>query len=885
MSWMSRFTNVLRLRRVDRDLDDEQRFHLESRIEDLVRDGLTREQAAARAARQFGGRLRTRESSREVKLLPWLESLVRDTRLGARVLRRDATVSAVAVLSLALALGACAAAFSLIDALIFRPLPVRDPNGLVYVARVSERYDERFSTIFSYPHFQRFRDAAAGRAEVFALSFQSLRSGVLPDSSGQEEKLRAQFVSGNALTALGVRPAIGRILGPSDDVRRGAHPVAVLSHAFWMRRLGADPTIVGKWITLEQTPLQIVGVAQPGFTGIEPGFLTDLWAPNMMWAVDQPLDNAQWNWLRVWGRLAPGVERTSLTPLLQTISTAMEREIAARERRPANPPGRAPVIELRAGARGASSMRDTFGRPLGIVGGLVGIVLLIACANVATLLLARGAARDAEMALRASIGAGRRQLLQQVLIEAGLLTLAAAGLGLLFARSAATLIVTMITRHDNPVHLETSLDGRALAFLLALTALTTALFGLGPALRASRVNVDGMLGRMAGRYASQALGLRWLVSTQIAFSLGLVFVAGLLMQSFHRLTKVDVGFSAEHVTLVEVAARDRLSPEQARSIAMQLLETVRREPGVESASLSNWALFRGWSSNGNFSLPGGARAQTRIFQVSPGFFETMRIRRLEGREFESSDLTLEGSQAVIVNEAFARRHFRGEAVVGRLLERQTDEGVRRFRIVGVVANARDIVVTDDVSPYVFEPWMNPDGVVQIRSALDTREIASRMRDAIGRVHPALRITDVSTQSSLVSGTLVRERLLAVLSAFFAGVGLVLAAVGLYGVASYAVVRRTREIGIRLALGARPSAVVRSVLGGVGVAALAGAAGGLLGGLFFSRFVRTLLFETQPLDPWSLAVPAAGLMLVVIIAAGRPAHRAARIDPVVALRAD
>ena len=645
-----------------------------------------------------------------------------------------------------------------------------------------------------------------------------------------------QFASGNAMAVLGIRPAIGRILTPADDLTRGAHPVALLSHAFWSRRFAGDPAIVGKWITVEQTPLQIVGVAEAGFTGVEPGMLTDLWASNMMWASGQPLDNPQWNWLRVWGRLAPGVERRGIAPALQTTHSTLEGEIAVQEGRTRGGEGGQVVLDVRPGATGVSAMRDTFRRPLVVLAGLVVAVLLIACANVATLLIARAAGRDGEMALRASIGAGRGQLLQQLLAEAGLLTAAAAGLGVLIARAAAPLIVAMITRADNPVHLDTALDTRALIFLLALTALTTTLFGLGPALRASRAKADGALGRMAGRYGSQPRGLRWLVSVQVAFSLSLVFVAGLLLQSFDRLTRIDLGFVAERIVLVEVAdarppdagRHGQRRPPAARRRSARAGRR-RRQP-VELGALSR--LVVGWELQ-----PAGRRpTQTNLFEVSPGFFETMRIPLVHGRELEAADLTAGMPQAVVVNETFARRYFRGQAAVGQVLERRTDEGVRRYRIVGVAANARDIVVTNEIGRSVFPPWMNPNGVVQVRTSLAPREVASRLRTTLTRVHPSLRITDVTTQSSLVAGTLMRERLLAVLSAFFAGVGLALAAVGLYGVSSYAVVRRTREIGIRLALGAGRATVVRAVLGRIAVALAVGLVAGLAGGVYFSRLL-------------------------------------------------
>jgi len=882
VSWLSRCTNVFRSRRVDRDLDDELRFHVEARIDEHVARGATREAAAASVAPQFGSPLRARESSRDVKLLPWLESLVRDARHALRVLRRDAAVTATAVLSLALAIGACSAAFSLIDALILRPLPVRDPDRLVFLS-TAQHGDVRRS-LLSYPHFQGLRTVAPSKIDLFSVSFQSLRQAVLPDAGGEEEKLRVQFVSGNAFGVLGIGAALGRVLEPADDVTPGGHPVAVVSHAFWTRRLGASPAAIGQWIQIEQKPLQIVGVAQAGFTGSEPGTLTDVWVPNMMWGRGQDFSNGQWNWLLVWGRLAPGADRNAVASILQSRFVTLDRELSP-ERAAEEGPSVRPALDVLPAATGASGVREIFARPLVVLAAIVAIVLLIACSNIANLLLARGAARDREMMLRASIGAGRGRLLQQVLVECAVLVFAAAILGLLFAQLAVPFIIGMLAASNNPVHLETSIDVRAVAFLIALGGLTTLLFGLAPAIRASRATPRGVVSQAGGRHTSPSALIRPLVALQVGFSLMVLFVAGLLLQSFHRLTHVDLGFSTERLMVVDVETREKFTPEVGRLVERQMLDEVRRLPGVQAASLSGWALFRGWSSQGRFQIPGRGAAQTQTFWVSPGFFDAMRIRILDGRELSVRDADVPDPTAVVVNEAFARRFFARESAVGQRLERQVDGVSRTFEIVGVAANARDVKVRDIIGPYLFEPTRGPDGALEVRTTVDASTLTARLRETLARVHPALRVTGVTQQSSLVGNAMLRERLLAVLSGFFAAVGLVLAAVGLYGVSSYFVVRRTREIGIRLALGARPAGIIRSVLGSVGVAAAVGATSGLAAGLLFARFVQALLFETEPLAAWSLVAPAGCLVLVVLAAASAPARRAARVDPVVALRTE
>lgn len=883
MSWWSRLTNVLRSDRLDQDLEDEQRFHIEARADELETQGLSRQAALEQASRQFGHRLLLRESSRDVKLMTWVESLWRDLRLGLRLLRKDAVVSSAAIVSLGLAIGACTAAFSLIDALILRELPVRDPHRLVYLNRAGKTNGPRFTTMFSYPFFDRVRQTTSPQMEAFSMSHQSLRQAVLPDAGGVEEKLLAQFVSGNAFNVLGVTAAIGRVLLPSDDVTPGAHPVAVVSHAFWTRRLGGNPGSLGLWIQLEQQSYQIVGVAPAGFTGGQPGVLTDIWIPNMMFQ-RETFSAPNWNWLQVWGRLGPNDTRDTVQPIVLTTLANFESEQSTpgkiRNQRAAES-----ALDVVGASTGLSHVRQDFERPLLALAGIVGVVLLIACSNVANLLLARGAARRREMALRASIGAGRGRLLQQVLVESSVLTLAATALGVLCAMVAVPLIVGMLTTNENPVYLDARLDWRVLMFVAALGSLTTVLFGLAPAVRASAATLAEATALGDRHHTANAGVARPLVAAQIAFSLMILFVAGLLLRSFDGLLAVDLGFTPERLVLLSVEARDRLEPAQAREVGRQLLERIQSIPGVESASVSGWALFRGWSNGNDVEIPGRGHAQTFRLAVSPQFFRTMGTALLDGREFQPHDSDAASPMPVIVNEVFARKYFPGERAVGRRMTTTRRGQTVSYEIVGVAAGARDGSVRGEMSPFLFSPIADAGGTVQIRSSVDARTLADHLRAELPRIHPSLRLVDVTLQSSLVGNTLLRERLLAVLSGFFAALGLALAAVGLYGVSSQAVVRRTREIGIRLTLGAQPGSIVRSVLGRVALAVAAGIVAGLAGGVYFARFVRTFLFEIEPVSPSSLALPVLCLVGVALVAAWSPARRATRVDPVEALRMD
>jgi predicted permease len=374
-----------------------------------------------------------------------------------------------------------------------------------------------------------------------------------------------------------------------------------------------------------------------------------------------------------------------------------------------------------------------------------------------------------------------------------------------------------------------------------------------------------------------------LVAAQIAFSLMILFVAALLLRSFDRLLQIDLGFTPERVVLISVEARDKFEPDQAREVIRQLRERVAALPGVESASISSWALFRGWSWGNNFELPGGGRAQTHRLAISAHFFRTMGTAVLDGRELQPSDNDGMNPMPVVVNEAFARTYFPGERAVGRRMTTTSRGQQRSFDVVGVAANVRDGSVRGEVPPYLFSPIGDSGGALQIRTSVDLRTIAAGVRRELPRVHPSFRLTDVTTQSALVGNTLLRERLLAVLSGFFAALGLVLAAVGLYGMLSYAVVRRTREIGIRMTLGAQPTAVVRAVIGRVAVAVGLGVVAGLAGGAYFATFVRTLLYEVEPFAAASFVAPVLGLLGVGGIAAWFPARRATRVDPAEALR--
>ena len=893
MSLWSRAANHLRPRRVERDLDDELQFHLEQRIEELVAAGLTREAATAQATRRFGNPSRWREQSLDFKLLPWLDSVLRDVRLGFRTLRKNGIVTGAAVASLSLALGACVAAFSLVDALILRQLPVRQPDRLVYVAFPTDNAERPESDTFNDPTFVRLRDAGRGHIDLFAMSTQVLRPVIFADARGEKERVRTQYVSGDAFERLGIRASIGRVIAQQDDTQPGISPIAVLSHAYWQRRFGGDPSIVGQWLSMDEArqtrQFQIVGVVEAGFTGVEPGRPTDVWFPYVMYN-QRAFGNYDFNWFRIMGRIADGASVDRAQPVLRATFTNIRRERAERYMFDRSPENVARFIAtplyLRSAANGTSPLRLEFARSLWILSGIAALVLLIAGSNVANLFLARTAARERELSLRLSIGASRGRLIQQVLIESALVAAAACMIGLLFAAVAGPTVVGMLTPTDDPVYLDLRFDWRLIAFASALTLLTTALFGIVPALRASGVAPITAL-KGTGRGAARIGAMRPFIAVQVAFGLVVLFVGGLLVLSFSRLSRVDPGFSSSSVLLVSLETVQRMDPVQQRAAILQLIERLRSVSGVTAISAAEFgALGRAWTHG--FRVPGTEHRtfEATVSPVAHGYFHTMSIPVVAGRGFKGQEIT-EHAKVVVVNESFAARYFGGDTVIGRVLDTKfaDNEGEGGHEIVGVVADTR-YDLRKPAAPTIYIPLtQRGSGTIHARVSGDAAATGAFLREAVRAANPLFRVSTMRTQSAVVGQTLIRERLLALLSGFFAIVGSVLAAVGLYGVSSYSVLQRTREIGIRVALGAQQAGVIRTVLFDAAAAAAVGAVFGMAGGVYASRFVTSLLFEVSPLEFWSLTLPIGTLFTAALIASVAPALRAARVDPVTALRCE
>ena len=899
MSWISRLSNVLRASQVDAQLDEEFRFHVEKRIEHLVAGGMDRLEAERFARRQFGNRLLLREKSHDVKAAHWLESILHDVRFGCRVLRKDRTAMSAAVLSLALALGACSTAFSLIDALMLRPLPVSHPERLIYLAWPDPRINAppgipREQHSFSYPMFQRFKETAGAHIDLFGANLSNSPQQAVIDGS-ETEPVRVEGLSGNAFGLLGVTPAIGRLFTEDDDIHSAARPVTVISHTFWTRRFGADPSVLGRAVTLAGRQFRIAGVARKSFFGLEPGYLTDMWVPLTAGVDARTLAAPDARWIGVWGQNLVGQIRPgdNARQSLQVAFTNFRRDIASQSL----PPGTTPeqVTEFihtslifKPAANGADSLfRMQFTRPLWIFGIFSGLLLLIAASNVANLFVARASAREREMALRIAIGAGRGRLVRQLLIESGLLAAAACGLAVAIGSAAAPFLARQLGASSFPAYLDVRPDWRLFGFMSLAGGATTLLFGAIPALRASSVHPDEAL-KTSAKQSSATGALKPLLPIQVAFSFMVLFLSGLLLTSFDKLIHVDLGFAKDHVALFTIDAKG-LSPARQRELQTQLLDRIGRVHGVHSASLSQQGPIGGafaFVMSPFIRFPGRQTETLRptLIPVSSGFFSTMQIHLLAGREFNVHDVAAETPSAAIVNEAFAQRFFPGENPIGQRFEQTGDDKPVEQQIVGLVANSLFNNLREAVTPTVYSPLQNLNGAaLEVRTRRDPIPLMGVLRREIESAAPSLRVRSSILQSARIADTLVSERLLAWIAGFFAVSAIVLVAVGLHGVISYFVVRRTKEIGIRMALGAERPAVVRMVVGSVAVLIGVGMAMGAACGIALSRYAVSLLFEVKPMEFRSLAIPLACILIACAAAALRPAIHAARVDPVIALR--
>jgi len=887
MSLASRIANIFRPGRLNREIDDEFASH----IDEAIASG--RDPGEARRA--FGSALRQRESSRDVRVAAWLDSLRADSIFALRQFQRHRIASAAAVVSLALAVGASTTAFRLIDALLLHPMPVSNPERLYVVAFTGggiagapEEWDSA-----SYPMFERMRDAVSSSADLVAVSYVDW-TDVSWGAEQQIEKAHFQYVSGRMFPLFGLKPASGRLLTGDDDLKPGAHPFAMISYDYWTRRFARDRGVIGRRLRRGETLFEIAGVAPKGFAGTETGTMTDIFVPMMMQS-PAVLFSPNNFWMRIFAKLKPGVRPQPVYDRLEATFQQLQVERARTFVNVTKAQLRQHFEErlmFEPASAGRSNLQREYRRPLAILALLVALVLLIACVNVSNLMMARTAARAKEMALRVSIGAGRARLVQLLIVECAWLALLASGIGVLFSWWAAPFLVARINPADDPARLELAYDWRLFAFSLALAVAVALLFGLPPAIRASGVKPAEALKGGEDPHARRRL-MHALIGAQVAFCFVVLFIAGLFITSFGRLSSQPTGFSADRIlNLQTISTRP-----QPVAFWNQLGDTLRAAPGVERIALTLWPMMSGESHNMGITMNGVrvSEASCDLLNVSPGWFETMKIPLINGRDFLADDAD---PGVAIVNRAFAREYFNGQDPVGKWFEfLGGNPKSARLQIVGFVPDARSRDnLRRPIRPTAYVPFEQRDaagllkpesrGTLVVRTASSNPlTLAPALRKLVDQWRPGFHVDNIRTQLEINRSCTIRERLLASLALFFAIVALVLGGVGLYGVLDYSVLQRRREIGVRLAIGARRVDIARGVIAGVFLVVAFGAAAGVLLGMASARYVQSLLYEVKATDVLRLWAPALGILAIVLIASLRPVFRALRIDPAETLRVE
>ena len=886
MSWLSRLKNAMNSRRLDEDLGEEMRDHSERRAAALRAKGVAAAEARRQADVRFGNLTRLREESRGIRLWAGLEGTLQDLRYAWRGLRKAPAFAATAVLSLALAIGANTAIYSIVDAAILRPLPVPKPSELFRLSWPGASDPggppaaERNS--FSYPMYLQFAAVSKSAARLTLFSFRQRVEAQDPSPGAPVEKITRQFVSEDAFEALGVRPAAGRLVMPAHTA------VVVLSYDYWKRHFQADPAIVGRNLRIDLQTYEIVGVAREGFFGVEPGRFVDVWLPASLYDARALVDPG-WNWFQIVGRLLPGVSREQVQARLQP---SFHQFQLARVNRVSTMPlsirkqflGSA--IQVHGAPTGVTDFQKIFGRALWIVFGVAAGILLIACANVASLLLARSTARAAEMAMRISLGAARTRLVRQMLTESLLLSLIAGALGWLVARSGGPLLVSLLSRDSDPVEFALAIDTRVLLFCIGVSMASAVFFGLVPAWQASGVQPVVSLRSSAGQAAKLRMG-KVFVTIQVACAFCLVMAGAAFLFSLGKLFRVDPGFDARNVAVVDITAETRKETEEAQlSLMAQLQSRIASESGVEAAALAEWSIFQGTGWDQQIVIPGkGPSERQEIFYpVSAGYFATLRTRLLSGRDFATRDSRATGLKPAIVNAAFARKYFNSLDVLGREFGHLLGRSIEHRVIVGVASDAHYNDLRTSAEPTVYVPAQGSDAfVLYIRSPLPLGALVRMLEREAHAIGSGTRVREVMTLETIVGNTLLREKLLAAVGGAFAFFGLLLAAIGLFGLLSYSVGRRTKEIGIRAALGAQRTEIISLLLKDVGGLVSGGLLIGLAGALALMSLLQSLLFGIRVVDPLVIGT-AMGLFLATgLLAASLPAHRAAMVDPMLALR--
>jgi predicted permease len=829
-------------------------------------------------------------------------------RLALRVLFRTPALTAVAILSLAIGIGANAAIFSLYNQMLLRPLPVRDPYGLVNLGAPGPKHGSQSSNdagsseyTFSYPMFRdlekaktRFSGLAAHRQLEANLGFK-----------GQTTSGAGMLVSGSYFGVLGLAPATGRLIGLEDDRTPGAHPVAVLSHAYWRTRFAMSPTVMGETLTVNGVPMTIVGVAPEGFNGTtltaRPQVFVPISMRERLIAGWQGLDNRRNYWAYVFGRLQPGATIEQAKAAVDVPYAAIVNDVEAGLQKGMSPAtlGRfkAKRVSVEPGARGQSRIGDQAGPALNLLLAVAAFVLLIACANIANLLLARGASRASEMAVRLSIGASRWQVVRQLLTESAVLALLGGALGLVVARWTLTGIIALIPGEAGAM-LSDRLDPATLLFSAAVAMTTGLLFGLFPALHSTRPDIVSAIKTTAGQPSGARAASRFrttLATTQIALSTMLLILAGLFTKSLMNISRVELGIDTERLVTFGLSPdRNGYTPARSKALFERVEDELAAVPGVSGAASAMVPLLANNNWGNGVSVQGFASGpdtdnDSMYNEVSPGYFGTVGMRLLEGRDFTRGDIA-GGPKVAIVNEAFARKfHLTGHVVGSRMGQGSGNATKLDIEIVGLVKDAKYSRVKDEIPPVYFTPYRQDDKIGSIafyaRSRLDDDALLQAIPRLIAGIDPNLPVEELRSMERQVRDNIGQDRVISILSAAFAIIATLLAAIGLYGVLAYTVAQRTREIGLRMALGADGGRVRGMILTQVGWMTLIGATVGVAAAAGIGHLASSQLYELKGYDPMVLVTSTALLASVAIAAGWIPAVRASRVNPMTALRND
>lgn len=895
---------------VEQELNDELRFHVEREAEKYERQGMSHEAATRRARLEFGGIEQTKEVSRDARGTARLESLGRDLRFAIRSLKSRPAFTLTVLATLALGIGANAAIFTLVNALLLRPLPVARPDQLVIVSDPAGENNNNVGTpITDVVSYLLYKDVRA-RNTVFTDMYANGWSGPIDVEMGSgtgatAEQPRARFVTGNFFSVLGVQAYAGRTFAAAEDETPGQDPVVVLSYDYWQRRFSGSRAVIGSVMRVNDVAVTIIGVTPPGFDGDIVGQPLDFWLPMMMDPVIQPgmnfLNDRGWSWLLMMGRLKPGVTIDKARQEVSAIeANAMREHVSGGELKQVDDALKQNPIHVVSGARGFSERRAEYGKALWVMMAAVVLVVLVVCANVSSLMLARAVARGREMTVRMTLGAARGRLIQQLLVEGALLAIASSVLGLIAARWASRVLLATVNAHNttSPIAIDATPDARVLAFTAAITLGCVLLFGLLPAFRATRVDLATSL-RSQGRNLMGAARVggrvnipfgRALVVAQIALSMLLLIGGGLLVRSMQQLLHSDIGVDRDHVLAVRVRTiRSQYVGPRLTQFRRDLAARVAQVPGVDAAAFADHGLFSGGASGYHVNVPGfvpqaDSERRVSLDRIGPNFFHAIGAHLSRGRDITAQDFDA-GRPVTVINETMAKRYFGVRDPLGATV---TLDNSVPLTIVGVVRDFQSSNVRGKPRREMYILFDNPNTgesgqaklAVHVRG--DPSAFVGPIRRAIEDVDPTL-LKFVNPVNDLVRGTVSQDMLLVQVTLFFCIVALVLAALGLYGVTAYSTSQRTSEFGLRAALGAQPGQVTRMVLAEAVRVAVVGVIIGLPAGLAATRLIRTQLFGVGTVDVPSLSVAIAVLVATAIIASYLPARRAAKVGPLEALR--